>query len=156
MRSVLQYWNYKSALMSAAVRAPLFLLVNLPAGQDAALAAGATEFWFRFITAGFYGSMTEAFSRLRTPGSTWAALLVVPGVAHLMEFLVHTWRDTPVIGPAVAASICLTLVSTSFNLFAMRRGALLSGEGCRPLRDDLREIPRLVVMCVAVLLRLRP
>src|SRR5688572_26084522 len=71
MRSVLRYWNYKSALMSAAVRAPLFLLVNLPAGQDAAFAAGATEFWFRFITAGFYGSMTEAFSRLRTPGSTW-------------------------------------------------------------------------------------
>jgi hypothetical protein len=142
--------------MSAALRAPLFLLANWPAGQEAALAAGATEFWFRFVTAGFYGAMTEAFSRLRTPRSTWAALLVVPGIAHVMEFLVHTWRGTPIIGPAIAASIALTIVSTSFNLFAMRRGALLSGDGCRPLREDLREIPRLVMMCVGVLLRLRP
>ena len=156
MRAFFRYWNYKSALMSAAIRAPLFLLANLPAGQDAALAAGSTEFWFRFVTAGFYGAMTEAFSRSRMPGATWAALIVVPGIAHLMEFLVHTWRGTPIIGPAIVASIGLTLVSTSFNLFAMRRGALLSGDGCRPLREDLREIPRLVAMCVAVLLRIRP
>jgi hypothetical protein len=41
-------------------------------------------------------------------------------------------------------SVVLTMVSTSFNLFAMRRGALIVGADSRSLLVDLREVPRLL------------
>jgi hypothetical protein len=41
-----------------------------------------------------------------------------------------------------------TMVTTSFNLFAMRRGALIVGEGAHSLLADLRRLPRLIVAFV--------
>jgi hypothetical protein len=40
--------------------------------------------------------------------------------------------------------VAFTVLSTGFNLFAMRRGALVVGPGCGSLADDLRRTPRLI------------
>jgi hypothetical protein len=63
-------WNYKSAVLSAVVRGQLFFFANLSAGPVAALNALGTEMWFRFLTAGFYGALTQAFRRVE-PTRSW-------------------------------------------------------------------------------------
>ena len=143
-------WNYKSAVLSALVRAPVFFAANLSAGADAALAAFVTEFVFRFATAGFYGALTQAFRRVEPAlHGTVAAVVVLPTVAHTLEFAVHWLRGTPELAVSIAASIAFTALSTAFNLFAMRRGALIAGEGGASLLADLRRMPRLVLSFLA-------
>ena len=147
-------WNYKAAILSSLMRAALFCATNLSAGTDAALAAMTTEFCFRFATSGFYGAMTQAFRRVEPVRSgTVAAIVVLPSISHSLEFLVHWWRDTAVLGPSIVASVCLTALSTTFNLFAMRRGALIVGRDRRSLLSDLMEMPRLLVQFVATAAR---
>lgn len=124
-------------------RATLFFITNLVAGIDAALAAMALEFGFRFATSGFYGALTQAFRSVRPSAlGTTLALIGLPLIAHSLEFIVHRWRGTPALAASIGVSVLFTIVSTAFNLFAMRRGLLIVGAGGRPLRQDLREMPR--------------
>jgi hypothetical protein len=46
--------------------------------------------------------------------------------------------------PSMTASVAFTALSTLFNLYAMRRGALLVGTGRQSLWEDLRRLPRIV------------
>ena len=48
--------------------------------------------------------------------------------------------------------VLFTIISTLFNLFAMRRGVLIVGEGRGSLLSDLRQLPRLIVLFLASLL----
>jgi hypothetical protein len=142
-------WNYKAAILSSVLRASLFGAVNISAGTDAALAAMTTELCFRFATSGFYGAMTQAFRRVEPAhAGTIAAMIVLPLVAHSLEFLVHWWRGTAVLGASIGASAVFTAGSTTFNLFAMRHGALIVGRGRRSLLSDLAAMPRLMVLFV--------
>jgi hypothetical protein len=144
-RSLVWRWNYKSAIFSAAIRSLLFLVVNLRAGVDAATAAMATEAAFRVCTAGFYGALTQAFRRAEPRWAASAcALIVVPGVAHVLELAVHWWRGTPELARSITASVALSLVSTGFSLFAMRRGSFAVGPAAPSMLADLRALPTLV------------
>jgi hypothetical protein len=147
--ALIRRWNYKSAVLSSVCRGALFFATNATAGFDAATAAMVTEFCFRFSTSGFYGAMTQAFRHVQ-PASAgmMAAMIVLPLVAHSIEFLVHWWRGTPALGASIAASVTFTALSTTFNLFAMRRGALIVGHGRRSLLADLLAMPRLVLLFV--------
>jgi len=144
-------WNYKSAVFSAAIRAVLFFLTNLRAGVDAAAAAMLTEAVFRVCTSGFYGAMTQAFRQAEPRwAATACALVVVPAAAHAFELVVHWARATPELALSVVASVALSLVSTGFTLFAMRRGALVVGEAAPSLLADLRALPGLMVQFAAI------
>jgi hypothetical protein len=147
-------WNYKSAVLSAAIRAALFFAVNRRAGLDAATAAMITESVYRFGTSGFYGALTQAFRRAEPKwAATVGTLVLLPTVSHSLELAVHWLRGTPELAASIAASVALTIVSTSFNLFAMRRGVLVVGKGGRTLLDDLRAMPRMVGLFVTTLAR---
>lgn len=138
-------WNYKSALISAICRGPMFFVTNLPAGMHAALGAMWAESLFRFVAAGFYGALTQAFRRVEPPmAGTLAAIVVLPALGHSAEFLVHWLRGTPYLSASLAASVAFTVLTTAFNLFAMRRGALIVGKGSRPLWHDLIRMPALI------------
>ena len=138
-------WNYKSAVMSSLFRAQIFLLANLAAGPEAAIAAMIAEFLFRFGMAGIYGALTQAFRHVEPARTgTLACMGLLPLVGHSLEFGVHWLRGTPELAVSMAASIAFTLLSTAFNLFAMRRGALIIGEGSRPLLHDLVRMPALL------------
>jgi len=151
---LLRQWNWKSALLSAVTRAFLFFAANLTAGWRAAAGAFATELVFRACTSGFYGAITEAFVPVRPP---WAAALttmaLLPVLSHTLEFAVHFVRGTPELWRSIAASAAFTVVSTAFNLFAMRRGALVVGAGRGSIADDLRRMPGLIGAFVLALLR---
>lgn len=132
------------------MRGGIFFAANARAGVDAATAAMLTEFGFRFAASGFYGALTQRFRRVEPPYlGLVGALLVLPAVGHSLEFLVHSWRGTSELAASMIGSIAFTILSTAFNLFAMRRGVLVSGEGARSLFDDLRAMPRLVLLFVA-------
>jgi len=147
-------WNWKSALLSSLLRSAIFFFANLSAGLPAALAAMHTELFFRAISSGFYGALTESFCESEPP---WAATLAVavflPFANHSLEFLIHWMRGTRQLVPSILLSVCFTLVSTLFNFYAMRRGALVVGEGRRSLAQDLRSMPRLFLEFILVIPR---
>jgi len=147
-------WNYKAAILSSISRATLFGLTNLSAGPDAAIAATTTELCFRLATSGFYGAMTQAFRRVEPArAGAVAAIVVLPLVAHSLELVVHWWRGTAVLGPSMLASVLFTTISTAFNLFAMRHGALMVGREGRSLLSDLAVMPRLILLFVTIPMR---
>jgi hypothetical protein len=138
-------WNWKSAVVSSLCRASIFFVINSPAGLDAALGAMKVEFAYRAVAAGFYGSLTQYFSRLHEERrATWAATLIVPGVAHVVELGIHAWAGTPILGWSIVGSVAFSVVTTRFNLFAMRRGALTVGHGSASCWQDLRAMPAMV------------
>jgi len=143
--TIARRWNWKAAVLSSTLRALIFFVVNLPAGRHAALAALLTELTFRGVASGFYGALTEAF-RFAEP--EWAAALVamilLPLAGHSLEFVVHLLRGTIKLKVSIVASVCFTAISTLFNLYAMRRGALVTGEGQQTLGNDMKRMPRLI------------
>ena len=149
---LIRRWNWKSAAFSSALRAGIFFCVNLPAGRRAALGAMLAEFLYRGVTAGFYGAITQAFGEA---DPAWTAGLIVmfllPLVSHSVELCVHLLRGTPNIFGSVAASVAFTALSTLFNLYAMRRGALVVGSGASSVGEDLRRMPGLIVGFVGCL-----
>lgn len=144
-------WNWKAALTSSIVRGAVFFAVNLTAGLDAARAALITELALRAVTSGFYGAITARFRRMEPQwAATVTAAALLPLLSHAVEWLVHWLRHTEALAASIAASACLTVVSTAFNLHIMRQGVLIVGTGSQPLRQDLRALPRLVATFVGL------
>ena len=133
-------------MLSSIFRAAIFFFANLAAGWPAALAAMRTELFFRALSSGFYGALTEAFREAEPP---WAATLTValllPLANHSAELLVHWMLGTRRLVPSILCSVCFTALSTLFNFYAMRRGALVVGAGRQSLLSDLKRIPALLL-----------
>jgi hypothetical protein len=143
---LLHRWNWKSACASAAVRSTIFFTANLPSGRSAALAAFMTEIALRLATSGFYGGLTQRLGAIEPERqAVLAATVILPLVSHGLEVAVHLARGTPELLVSILASAALTVLSTSFNVFAMRRGALTTGAGSQPLHRDLLRMPSLIV-----------
>lgn len=155
MEHLVYRWNWKSAILSSFFRAAIFFFANLSAGLGAALAAMNTELVFRGVTSGFYGALTENFREAEPP---WAAavtaMVLLPLTGHSLELLVHWLRGTQKLLPSIVSSVIFTAVSTLFNLYAMRRGALVVGRQKKSLLEDLRTVPRLLIEFVILLPRL--
>jgi hypothetical protein len=144
VQSLVRRWNWKSAVLSAMVRSTLFFIVNINAGIDAARDAFVTEIVFRSATAGFYGALTQALRDIRPFWvGTVAVMALLPLTTHLLEFLIHWLRGTARLASSLEWSVAFTALSTSFNLFAMRRGAFVVGRGGESIFSDLRRVPRL-------------
>jgi hypothetical protein len=152
---ILRKWHYKAAVTSALIRGLLFLLTNLSAGWAAAASASLTELVFRFATSGFYGALTQALRSVQPPRiGLLAALIALPAIAHTLELALHWARGTPELAFSIVASMCLTALSTSFNLFVMRRGVLIVGEEDRhSLVGDLKRMPAMLAMFVQSIIR---
>ena len=139
-------WNWKSALYSSVLRGLIFFFANLTAGLHAAEGAMLAEFVFRAVTAGFYGAATQRFRQIEPAwrGALLSLSVLIP-VSHSLELAIHWWRGTPHLRTSIGASVIFTIVSTLFNLYAMRRGVFVTGTGdSRSLIDDFRRLPRLL------------
>lgn len=137
-------WHWKSAIFSSLCRSAVFFFSTLPFGVKAATGAMIAEFLYRAFAAGFYGALTQAF---RKAEPRWAATIVVmfglPAFSHAIEFAMHWLRGTPNLKVSILASFAFTIISTAFNLHAMRRGVLVVGGG-KSLLGDLRALPEVV------------
>ncbi len=142
-------WNYKSAVLSALIRSTLFFATNLGAGVDAAAGAALTEVVLRLVTSGFFGALTQSFRHVEPKAvGTLAAVILLPALAHSLELGVHWLRGTPALATSIAVSVAFTVVSTAFNLFAMRHGVLIVGHGRRTVVEDILAMHRLLVLFV--------
>ncbi|MDI1241673.1 MAG: hypothetical protein PSX80_07105, partial [bacterium] len=146
-------WNYKGAVLSGVMRAPIFFITYL-AGRESlrlAIGAAAVQFAFRFAFAGVGGTLIQGFRRVEP---AWKALLaimlILPAISHLIEFAVQavfayftsTQDHTDA---AILRSITVSIMSALFTLFAMRRNVMTVGdEESRSLLHDLSRLPRLV------------
>jgi len=147
---LIRKWNWKSSLFSSVLRALIFLFANLRAGWHAATGAMLAEFVYRAITAGFYGAMTQALRKAQPIGAAnIVAMVLLPLVSHSVELLLHLARGTPKIKTSIIASVCFTMISTLFHLYATRRGALLVDSDAASLASDMKRIPRLIASFVA-------
>ena len=80
----------------------------------------------------------RALDQQLTPGE-------LPLDSDLRDIFNVSKRRTHNVRPAVGVATALSVVSTLFNLFIMRRGAMVVGEGGQPLWRDLIRIPGLIV-----------
>ncbi len=142
-RALARSWNWKSALFSSGCRGPIFFFANIRSGAHAAAGAMLAEFAYRCVTAGFYGGITQAVSQAH-PRKAAAATAGIVILSHAVEFTVHWLRGTPNLRISIVASACFTVVSTWFNLHAMRRGVLITGADSASFREDLRALPRIL------------
>ncbi len=142
-------WNWKAAVLSSLLRAPIFFFsyVFKKDGLKLAVGAAIAQSIFRFVFGGVNGAIIQSFSKVEPP---WHAVLTVPlvlaTVSHLMEFGVQTVYDNQTgvsgKGKAIAISVFVSAISAVFNLFAMRRGALLvKDESQQSIWRDLSRMP---------------
>ncbi len=153
---IVKRWNWKSALTSATIRGVIFFSANLSAGRDAAIGAMEAEFLWRFIVAGFLGSIIQS---LRKAQPIWQATLItsigLPIINHSIEFTVHYMRGTPKLRNSMIASICFTAFAMLFNTYAMRQGVMVTGKEGKPLWLDLLHMPRIFAGFILWILRIQ-
>jgi hypothetical protein len=154
----IRHWNYKGAVLSGMLRAPIFLITYLIGKESIKLAIGAAlaQFAFRFLFAGVGGALIQSFRRVEP---AWKALLtillIVPVISHFFEFLVqsgfayvtatHNHTDE-----AIVRSICVSVISALFSLFIMRRNVMIVGEAeSKSLFNDITRMPILIFQFVA-------
>jgi hypothetical protein len=142
--SLVARWNWKAAVLSAAIRGTIFFTTNLGLGLDAARRAVVVDLLFRVPLAGWYAAVIQAAVDATHAWQTWAVVLLVPIAAHAIEFGVHHSAGTPALHVSLAVSAAFSVVSSTFEWFAMRRGALTVGAGAASLGTDVRRLPRLI------------
>lgn len=149
VESLILRWNWKAAVLSALLRSPIFFTAYLAQKQGLWIAFGAmlAQFFFRTLFGGVNGAIIQSFSKVEP---AWQAVVTIPLVlaafSHLIEFVVQTGFDsltgTHGKGKAILVSIIISIISAVFNLFAMRRGALLvKDESEQSLWRDLKRMP---------------
>ena len=152
VRSMVLRWNWKAAVLSSLLRAPIFLAAYLVQKQGVADAVSVTIALavFRVIFGGVNGAIIQAYRNVKP---AWHAVLTVPVVlaafSHVIEFAVLTVYDamTGTHGKtkAIVVSVIVSIISAVFNLFAMRRGALIvRDESMQSFWRDLIRMPWLV------------
>ena len=143
---VVSFWNWKAAALSAAGRAPIFLVATLSHGWHAAAEASSLEAAYRAATAGLFAALMEAMLRVRP---RWLALTtvlaIIPAASLFFDYLIHLRMGTPNLGAGIAISFVVSAITSLFNWHSMQRGTLLIGRERRTLRADLKAMPGLIV-----------
>lgn len=148
--ALVRRWNWKAAVFSSILRATIFFCANLSAGWRAATGAMLAELVFRAATSGFYGAMTANFRAVQPAWqAALAVMILLPLSSHSLEFLVHWLRHTPKLLTSIISSVSFTAISTLFNWYAMRNGAMVTGAGSQSIGSDMRAMPRLTGRFVA-------
>jgi hypothetical protein len=139
-------WNWKAALLSGIMRSMIYLFTHIKEGWRAALGAMSVEFAFRVVTSGASGSLVQAFHRAQPVWlSTLCVMFLLPAISTIIEFTLHTLNGDANKGKAIIISITFSILSAIFNLFAMRRNALLvKDKDSQSFGRDLAKMPGIV------------
>lgn len=149
-----RHWNWKTAIVSAVLRAVMFFAINRSAGARAAWIATGVEFAYRIATSGFFGSVTQVLRRVNPPWkATLATLVVLPAINQFLDFLVHWWQGTPKLAASIIAACVVTAFGSMFNLHAQRAGVLVVGAEGSSFGDDVRKLPGVLLDLMLVVPR---
>jgi hypothetical protein len=148
--ALIEGFNWKTATLSAILRALMFFFTNLRSGHQLALRATLVEAVYATCASGIFGALTQ---RLRNAQPAWLTGLVlwlgVPATLLTAQFFVHRAFGTPQLKASMIGSFCFAAIGTGFNWFAMRQGALLvggqrSGAARTSFAEDLKALPRII------------
>jgi hypothetical protein len=144
-------WNWKCALLSAAMRSVVYLAAMARTGAHGRFAMVAVEIAYVTLTAGLYAGMQQRALALRSRLlGNFAVAIGVPFLAQGFDWLAHR-AVGPVAPPKALIAVCVfTLLSALFHLHIMRRGVFLTGSAGRTLTDDFRRMPLLVLAFVLI------
>lgn len=149
-RFLIVSWNWKAAALSVLFRTPIFLITTHRHGLQTMATAGIVESVFRIAITGVYASITQA---VEWAEPQWAVavvvLAVIPGGTVALEAFVHSLASTPNLRAGLAISLILSVLSSGFNWFSMRKGALLVGQRASSFGTDLARMPVLIGHFVA-------
>lgn len=139
-------WNWKAALFSGVLRSMIYLFTHLKEGWRAALGAMSVEFFFRLVVSGASGSLVQSFHNAQPVWlATLCVMIMLPAFSHMIEFTLHTLNGDVNKGKAIIISITFSILSAIFNLFAMRRDALLVKDArAQSLWQDIVKLPKIV------------
>lgn len=139
---LVRYWNWKSAILSALLRASIFFSVNLTASWESAFSAAGTELVYRAPVVGTLASLSQSFRRVEPAWkATLTIMVALPALAHGIEFTVHSLAGTARLYESVAASVAFSMFTSVVSYFLHRRDILVVGDGARPLLADIFHIP---------------
>ncbi len=157
---IIRRWNWKSALLGAALRASFYFTVYKASRESwlVTMTAVLVELSFRFITSGISGSLVQSFRRA---SPAWLAMGIVtislPIFGHTVEFFTHYVQENyfSAVFPAsinssrqkaFAVSVLISVLSALFNIFLMRNGIMLvgAGEETKTLWHDVKAIPSML------------
>ena|SRR5579859_2515749 len=138
-------WNWKSALLSAMLRAPLFLVATLRQGLEAVSIAVLAEAVYSAAISGCYGAFVQ---RLRRARPLWASglliMVILPAVLLWFDYLLHLYTGMSNLKGGMWAAATFSLLSSLFNWYLMSRNSLLVGKGAHSFASDLKRMPRML------------
>lgn len=139
-------WNWKAAVLSGTMRSMIYLVTHIKEGWRAALGAMSVEFAFRLVVSGASGSLVQSFHRAQPVWlSTLCVMFLLPAISTIIEFTLHTLNGDAKKGTAIIISITFSILSAIFNLFAMRRNALLvKDKDQQTFARDMIKMPAIV------------
>jgi len=140
---IIRRWNWKAATLSGIMRGSIYFFTHISVGWRAAFSAMSVEFLFRIFNSGASSSIAQSF---RSAQPKWLASLLVmimfPAYAHIVEYTLHTLNGDKNVNKSIVFSIIFSALSAIFNLFAMRRGAMLVKDAeQQPFWRDLKKMP---------------
>jgi hypothetical protein len=148
--SFIRCWNWKAAALSCILRTPVYIITTFRHGWQAITVAAAVEAGFSAGAAGVYAAFTEAVRDAEPEVAVAVLLLVIlPALTLALDALVHFLTRTPNLRAGVFLSLAVTIVSSAFNWYSMRRGTLLVGPGARSFSSDIARLPILIARFVA-------
>ena len=135
-------WNWKSAVLSVMLRAPVFAIVTLRHGPEVVAGTVLTETVVCAVNAGWFAAIAQVL-RNRKPVWLVATVIsvIVPACGQVIEYVVHLWHQTPHRLAAVIISTLLGGIAQLFNWYAMKHGSLLVGGERSSFAADLRRFP---------------
>src|SRR5271165_5850753 len=149
-RILIDSWNWKAAALSVLFRAPVFLISTHRYGIRTMATAGMVESIFRIGITGVSASITQAVEWAEPQWMVGIVVLaVIPGGTVALESVVHWSAGTPNLLAGLAVSLALSVLSSGFNWFSMRKGTLLVGREASSFGTDLARMPILMGRFVA-------
>lgn len=151
-RTFILSWNWKTASLSAMMRAPIFLFSTLRSGWQAISVAVAVEAVYSAAISGCYGAFAQ---KLRRAHPLWLSGLLItvaaPAALLWLDYLAHFYTGTPNLRTGILASAIFAALSSLFNWYLMLHGNLLVGAEGRSFGVDLKQLPRRVLGFAAYL-----
>ncbi len=144
--AVIQWWNWKAAMLSVAFRAPIFIATTYAYGWRSVSLAVLVEAAYRAGTSGMFAGFVQVI-RHRRPAWLAALLIVVavPGVEVGLDYLLHLGFGTPNLTKGILLSLAVSVISSLFTWYTMWHGTLLVGEERTNFASDLGKMPGLVL-----------
>ena len=99
-------WNWKAAILSAACRAPIFMLATAKYGWRVMSLAAIVELIFRFFFSGVFAGITQSARKARPVWRAFVCItVVVPMASMCLDGLVHGAMRTPNLKAGIGASL---------------------------------------------------